>query len=457
MEFFNSIWAFIVAIGILVAFHEFGHYWTAKKLGVKVLRFSVGFGPVIWKKIAGKDQTEYAVSALPLGGYVKMLDEREGDVATDELDRAFNRQPVWKRFAIVAAGPIFNFLLAIVLYSLMYMLGVSGVKPVLGDIATDSVASRAGLNYGDEILSVNGKDVTSWQETAIALLNNGLNGGTVNVMVKNSSGAQSQHSLNIERGSLLGDNDMMDVLGFSRWFPVVPAVLGEILPDGAAKFSGLQSRDRIVMAAGSEINNWQDWVIAIEGHPNTEMEVIYQRNGKELSMLITPKAVTENSRLVGKIGAGPEISQEIRDQLQQQRVKVSYNPIASLGKGVVKTWSDSKLTLVVIWKLITGEASLKNISGPISIAQYAGITASIGLATFLGFLAIVSVSLGVLNLLPIPILDGGHLVLFAIEWVKGSPVPEAVEAIGQRVGIALLGSLMLFAVFNDVRRLFGSG
>ncbi len=454
MAFFNSIWAFILAIGILVAFHEFGHYWTAKKLGVKVLRFSVGFGPVIWKKIAGKDQTEYAISALPLGGYVKMLDEREGDVAQHEQDRAFNRQPVWKRIAIVAAGPLFNFFLAIVLYSLMYMLGVSGVKPVLGDIAADSVASRAGLSHGDEILSVNGKQVTSWQETAIALLNNGLNGETVNVMVKNDSGEPSEHSLQIERGALLGDKDLMDALGFSRWFPTLPAVLGTILPDGAAKIAGLQSGDRIVMAAGSDVKDWQDWVKEIESHPNKELEIIYQRNGQDLSMMLTPKAVTENDKSVGKIGVTPEITQDVRDQIQQHRVKVSYNPIASLGKGVAKTWSDSKLTLVVIWKLITGEASLKNISGPITIAQYAGITVGIGLATFLGFLAIVSVSLGVLNLLPIPILDGGHLVLYVIEWIKGSPVPEAVEAIGQRVGIVLLGSLMLFAVFNDIRRLF---
>ena len=449
-----SIFAFIVAIGVLVTVHEFGHFWVARRLGVKVLRFSVGFGKPLWIRKWGADQTEYVIAAIPFGGYVKMLDEREGEVEAQELDRAFNRKSVWRRIAIVVAGPAFNFLFAILAYYLIFLAGVSGVKPVIGEIINPSPAYTAGVQQGDLILSVNGIETKSWERARFAMLEESISADQIILQVQGQDLQIRDKLIDIRELELLQKEqiDLMRDLGFSAWRPDIPPIIAEVLPDGAAKQAGLLAEDKIVALDNITIVNARQWVKLIRENPETALDLTVLRDGTELELVLTPRSRTEAGETYGYIGVlnRIEIPESIRREMM---VTERYGPLQGMLEALDKTWRMTWLTLRVLGKLVTGEASVRNLSGPITIAHYAGVSARIGLEPFLGFLAIISISLGVLNLLPVPMLDGGHLFYYVIEIIKGSPVSETTEIIGQKIGMVLLFGLMSIAIYNDFLRL----
>ncbi len=451
MSVLTSVAAFVVAIGILVAVHEFGHFWVARKLGVKVLRFSIGFGNVIWRKQSATDETEYVISAIPLGGYVKMLDEREGEVAPAELHRAFNRQPVRNRFAIVAAGPIFNFLFAIVAYAVMFMVGVSGTQPVIGTVDPASLAAKAGIAPGWEIVAIDGHETATWEAVTLRMVDLALKRDTVQLQLRDAGGAIEERYLDLAEGNaLLDEGDLLRKLGITPRKPRVPAVFGELVANGPAARAGLAAGDRVVEIDGKAVAQWQDVVDAVQMRPGQPVNMVIERGGQPREVVVVADSVAQGDRTIGRIGARPHVDQA---ELAAMRVEVRYGPFEALVKGVERTWEMSALTLRMLWKMLMGEASVKNISGPLTIAEFAGVSALIGVSAFLGFLGLVSVSLGVLNLVPVPVLDGGHLLFYLIEWVKGKPLSERAEALGQKVGLAILGALMILAFYNDITRL----
>jgi regulator of sigma E protease len=446
-----TLLSFAGAIALLVVFHEFGHYWVARRCGVKVLRFSLGFGRIIYqKKFAGSD-TEWVISAIPLGGYVKMLDEREGEVAPEELNQAFNRKPVLQRMAIVAAGPIANFLLAIVLYWVLMMHGLPGLKPTLGEVPTGTPASAAQLHAGETIVSIDGVAIPSWQELHWELLNLALKQGEVKIEALSDHGTTLFHSLNL--GALEArdlDGAFMEKLGLHLYQPVILPVIGKLSEGGVAQLALLHEGDRILTADGLPVKSWSALVEVVRRHPGLTVQLDILRANQTLSIKLTPQAVVESGKTVGKIGAAPKVDKSVFDALM---VEVSYSPVDAFAHALNKTWDTSVISLKMLGKMVLGEVSMKNISGPITIADYAGQSAHMGWIAYLGFLALISISLGVLNLLPVPLLDGGHLLYYVAELVKGSPVSEQAWEIGQKIGIALLGTLMVFAVYNDINRL----
>ncbi len=453
MSILHNIFFFIVAIGVLVTFHEFGHFWVARKLGVKVLRFSVGFGKPLftWRRKNDIDRVEYVVAAIPLGGYVKMLDEREGNVPEEELPRAFNRQPVWKRSLIVFAGPAFNFILAIFLYWLVFVVGTTAQRPLVGVSLAESVAAQAGFSEKDEILQVGESRVASWNTFRIALIDQGLDGGQLDIKVRDVDGFEVMRSLQLGETRVLEDEtDIVTKLGFEMWQPELPAEIGGVVEGGAASEAGLVKGDTIRSINGKPVYEWSEIVELVRASPNQLLKFSVDRGGQLIDIDVIPGTKKHADEQVGYIGAYQNIPDEVRDELI---VELKYGVIESIPKAAIKTWDMSQLTLRVLWKMVTGEASLNNISGPITIAQYAGVTATIGFTTFIGFLAIISVSLGVLNLLPIPMLDGGHLFYYLIETIKGGPVSETFEIRGQQIGVMILALLMMIALFNDFQRL----
>ncbi|HUP92074.1 MAG TPA: RIP metalloprotease RseP [Solimonas sp.] len=446
LDFAWSLGGFIVAIGVLVAFHEFGHYWVARRCGVKVLRYSIGFGRPLWKRRA-RDGVEWMISAVPLGGYVKMLDEREGPVAPAERAQAFNNATVWRRMAIVAAGPVFNFMLAVALYWLVFVLGVQGLKPVLAAPPENSIAARAGLREGEQVLKIDDTRVPTWTVLRTELIDRALDGGALQLRVRGTDGQERDvqldlHNVRVDPEFLFAD------LGLDSYQPPIPPVIGEVLRGEAGEAAGLKAGDRVLAINGSPIPSWQALVKWVRAHPAEVASIEVQRAGERLTL----KAIIgRGPDAAGKLGAGVTPP---ADLWQHLRAENRLGPGDALPAAVAETWLVSKLTVKFLWRIVVGDVSVKNISGPIQIAQATGFSAQLGLAYFLSTLAIISVSLGVLNLLPVPMLDGGHLLYYAIEAVKGSPLSDRLQEAGARVGLTLLVALMGLAFYNDIVRLF---
>lgn len=455
MQIITYALAFIAAVGIIVTVHEFGHFWVAKKLGVKVLRFSIGFGKPLFSRIVGNDRTEYVLASIPLGGYVKMLDEREGEVTEHELHRAFNRQVVWKRFAIVSAGPIFNFIFAVFAYWITFVVGVDGMKPVVGEVEEKSIAQAAGIKTNDWFSYIGDVEVKTWQQTSIQLIDQALKYGVVEARMQSEDAIEKTIKLDLsDTKHLLSEGSLLGKIGLTTKRYNYPAKLDEVLEDGAAKLAGMHAGDQVLRVDDIGVRNWNDFAKYIHAHADVPVQLVVQRNGENLNIQVTPQAKEIEGRMIGLIGVKPYLDQADYDKYREKHsVLVKYNVLESLSKSLVKTWEVSVLTLKLLWKLVVGEASLKNISGPVTIAEYAGVSAAIGFSAFVGALAIISISIGILNLLPIPVLDGGHLFYYLIEMVKGSPVSEQFEAIGQRIGIVMLAGLMSLAFYNDIYRL----
>ena len=442
-----SILAFIVAISILVAVHEFGHFWVAKRLGFKVLRFSIGFGKPLWMRTAGPDRTEYAVAAIPLGGYVKLLDEREGPVAAAELERSFTRRPVWQRLLVLSAGPAFNFLFAVAAYWILFMWGVPQSHPVVGEVVLNSHAAQAGLRPRDEILRVGDERTADPKAVIFALLEDLLDDGQVALRVQGTDGVTRDLRLSIpdprERHELTEPGALMKGIGFDFRAPEVPPIIDRPRPGGPAEQAGVRAGERVLAVDGQAMATSTEFRDYISQRPGERVILTVRGADGERNVPVTIGAEHEGEATVGRIGV----------ELQRAELE-RLGPLAALSRAGSETWSMSQLTVSMLWNMVMGRVSVKNISGPINIAAFAGETARVGLRPFLTFLAIVSISLGVLNLLPIPILDGGQMLFQLIELVKGSPLSERAQALGQQVGIALLLLLMSLAFYNDITSRF---
>ncbi len=443
--------AFIAAIGILVTVHEFGHYWVAQRLGVKVLRFAIGFGKPLWKRRVGRDNLELVIGMFPLGGYVKMLDESEGEVLPQELGRAFNRQKIWKRMAIVSAGPIFNFLFAILAYWAVYMAGIDGIKPMVGKVAEGSLAQQAGFQVGDEIIRIDDKPVQSWDQRRLYLFQRALDHARVEFDVRDRQGESHKRILDLAALPIAQVNAglLERGIGLTGFMPEPLPVIGAVVPGPAAQ-AGLREGDRILEIDSQPTPTWEELVASISKNAGRLMHVKADRDGTLVYFDLTPVAVEQDGQKIGRINIRPKFT-EIPSAM---RVKVRFGPVQALLESVENTWSMSALTLEMLYRMAKREVSARNISGPITIAEYAGHSAKIGLEPFVMFLAVISISLGVLNLLPIPVLDGGHLLYYIIEAIKGSPVSERVMMWGQQIGVTLLAGLMILAFYNDLTRIF---
>jgi regulator of sigma E protease len=452
-----SILAFIVAIGVLVSVHEFGHFWVARKLGFKVLRFSVGFGTPLWRRRGGPpDFIEYWLSSIPLGGYVKMLDEREAPVAAIESHRAFNRRPVPHRVAVLLAGPAFNFVFAILAYWAMFATGVPGIKPVIGSVAENSVAARAGLVPNDRIEAVGNQPTETLEGATLAIFDELLADGRIDLSVREPNGNLKNVALDVRgrEAELTEPAALFSGLGI-RPGPVLPAVIAAITSGSAAEQAGFQVGDEVVRADGAAIRGWEQWREFIRARPGETVSIEVLRGGSTLTLPVTIPAVEDSGKTVGQIGA--QASETVpQATLESLRAEQRYGVLEALPRGVEKTWQMSALTVRMLAKMVVGDVSLKNVSGPLQIASYAGASAQAGFSSFLDFLAVVSISLGILNLLPIPLLDGGQIVYQLVEWVKGSPLSDRAMAVGQQIGVFFLIVLMSFVFYNDITRMFGS-
>jgi regulator of sigma E protease len=449
MQILISILAYVATIGVLVTVHEFGHFITARKLGIKVLRFSIGFGKPLYTWRRKGDDTEYVLAAIPLGGYVKMLDEREGTVAEADLPRAFNRKSIPRRFAVVLAGPLFNFALAVVAYWVIFMAGVSGLKAVPAYVTPGSPAAQAGLQAGERIVAVAGEATPTWGDVQLELFRDLLHGGSIGLTVEDPVGHSRDLSLEIaDPHALTEPNQLLPGLGL--WITPQEPVLSVVAPDGSAAASGLKVGDRVDSMDGKPITGWPEMKNILQVSSGKTLALVIERDGQRRDLSLKVGSRVQNGVTTGYVGVGgPPPPAGFFDSLT---VEQRYNPLAALGKGAARTADMSWLTLVAGWNMLIGNVSWHNLSGPIDIAQNAGYAAEDGLTTFLEFLAFVSISLGVLNLLPVPVLDGGHLLYFAAEAVKGSPLSERTEALGQRFGLVLLVTLMVFVIYNDVLR-----
>ncbi|MCQ4307386.1 RIP metalloprotease RseP [Pseudomonas stutzeri] len=440
----------LVALGVLVTFHEYGHFWVARRCGVKVLRFSVGFGrPLVrWHDRQG---TEFVIAAIPLGGYVKMLDEREGDVPPALLNQTFNRKSVKQRFAIVSAGPLANFLLALVFFWALAMLGTEQIRPVIGAVEAGSLAERAGVMAGHEIVEVNGKSTSGWSEVNLQLIRRLGESGSLELLVRDSDSSQSQR-LQLELKDWLKgaeEPDPIGSLGIRPWRPEIAPVVAQLDPQGPAQAAGVRLGDRLLSLDGEALNEWQDVIDRVKPLYGQAVQLEIERDGQRLELPLTLAERGEDGSRRGYLGAGVAAGEWPAEMLRN----VSYGPLEAVVEGLRRTWTMSVLTLDSLKKMLFGELSVKNLSGPITIAKVAGASAQSGVGDFLNFLAYLSISLGVLNLLPIPVLDGGHLLFYLVEWVRGRPLSDRVQGWGVQIGISLVVGVMLLALVNDLGRL----
>jgi len=442
----QSLLYLIVTLAILVVVHEFGHFWVARRCGVKVLKFSVGFGRPLWSRI-GKDGTEYIVAAIPLGGYVKMLDEREGDVAEEDLDKAFNRKPLGSRVAIVAAGPIANLLFAVVAYWFIFVLGVPGIRSIIDDVPPNTPAAIAQINAGDEIAAINGSHTPTWSSVYRKLAKLAENGGVANLTV-NIGGSMVERQIDIPKRDFSTpiSHSLLEQLGLSPIRVELQPIIDSVIEGEAADRAGLRSGDEIIAVDGVLISGWSQFVDIVQHNADKPLEVTVKRESETTGLSITPT----NS---GKIGVTVDSSRTAIPLALQAVERYGWGD--AIARACYETWSFSSSTLKSLAGMLTGAVSSKNIGGPITIAQFAGASADRGLISFISFLAMISISLGILNLLPIPILDGGHLALYFVEWLRGAPLSEQVQFQSQKIGVILLLMLMFLAFFNDLTRLFG--
>ncbi|UBO73111.1 sigma E protease regulator RseP [Aeromonas rivuli] len=444
-----NIGAFIVALGLLVAVHEFGHFWVARRCGVKVERFSIGFGKAIWRRM-GKDGTEYVLALIPLGGYVKMLDGRVDELKPGEEAQAFNHKSVWARMAIVAAGPMANFVFALFAFWLMFMIGVPSVKPIVGEVRTDSIAAEAGLLPGMQIVEVGGEPTGDWESIVYALISH-LGDDSVQLkLTEPKSSYASDKTLELKSWAFDPDKESPIVsLGIIPLGAKVLPVVADVVQGSASDTAGMRKGDKILALDGEPLTDWVAFVGKVQSSPEQPLQLTIERDGREQSITLTPHAKEVKGKAVGFVGLSPQVV-PLPDEY---RILLQYGPLDALWQGMHKTWSLITLTFDMIGKLIGGIVSLDNLSGPISIAKGAGNSADYGLVYFLGFLALISVNLGIINLFPLPVLDGGHLVYFLIEAVTGKPVSEKIQEVGFRIGAAILMLLMGIALFNDFARL----
>ncbi|HUQ25964.1 MAG TPA: RIP metalloprotease RseP [Burkholderiales bacterium] len=451
MSFIHTLVAFIVALGVLIVVHEYGHYVVARLCGVKVLRFSVGFGRSLLVRRVGKDQTEWVIAAVPFGGYVKMLDEREGPVAPHEVDRAFNRKSVWRRILIVVAGPVFNFVFAILVYAGLFMYGLPEARPVLGAPPVGTLAAAAGVGSGDTVRSIEGEPVATWQDLRWQILQAALQRQAVRLETLNERGHISTVTIDLrDFPSNEIEGDVLERIGLRLYRPTLEPVFGQLVAGGPADRAGLAPGDRILSADDKEIDTWEALVAAVRARPGIPLKLKVQRDGATRTTEVTPESVTAGQSRIGRIGAAPRVPPSHADKIL---IRVQHGPLASLWRGAVKTVDISVFSLKMLGRMLIGQVSWKHLSGPVTIADFAGQSAQMGWISYISFLALISISLGVLNLLPIPLLDGGHLMYYAIEIVKGGPVSERAMELGQRVGLALLLVMMAFAFYNDLNRL----
>jgi regulator of sigma E protease len=449
----NLIWYvlwFVVAVGLLVTVHEFGHFWVARRLGFKVLRFSVGFGRPLLTRVAGADRVEYVIAAVPLGGYVKLLDEREGPVAPADLPRSFTRRPPWQRILVLLAGPAFNIGFAVlVLWGMFWVSGVTEIAPRVGEVMPGSIAAQAGLHSGDDIRAINGTAVSSQRDVLFGLLDAMSARGEADLNVRGAEGAAREAILRVpdvaQRRHLTEPAELMRGLGFEFWTPP-PGIIGQVTPGGAAERAGLRAGDRITAIDAAPVKSFEDIVHRVQARAGERVSVTYSRAGAEHTTQLTIVPAQVSGKRIGRIGIG-----SLPASMMQH---TDLNAVSALARAADEAWTMTVLQARMFWRMVLGRVSLKNLSGPLSIAEYAGDSAEAGVAPFLSFLVLISLSLGFLNLLPIPILDGGQILFQLVEWLKGSPLSERAQAFGQQVGIALLIVLMGVALYNDIARQF---
>jgi regulator of sigma E protease len=456
MSIIQHLLAFVVAVCLLITVHEFGHFWVARRLGFKVLRFSVGFWKTLWRRV-GKDGTEYIIAAVPLGGYVKMLDEREAPVAEADLPRAFNRRPHWQRICVLLAGPAFNIILAVLLLTgILLMSGIVQVRPVLGEIEPATVAGRAGLHAGDEITAINGHRVSSQRDALLDLLDAVSDTAPIAVTVRDRDGGERSTALAVpdpeERRRLTEPSALLTGLGVRFYEPPVPPTLGTVEPGGPAARAGLMTGDEVLAIDGEPVRDFLGVVARIQSHPGQSISIRYRRGGVEHTVPVSVRAEQDAGKTIGRIHVRPP---QLPPYPESMLRHIHLSVPAAFVRANVEAWDMTALQGRLFWRMLIGQVSMKNLSGPLSIAEYAGDSAALGAASFLYFLVVVSLALGFMNLLPIPILDGGQIVFQTIEWLKGSPLSERFQTIGQQLGIALLVLLMGVALFNDISRQFG--
>lgn len=456
LEVLSSVWWLIVVLGVLVTFHEFGHYWVARRCGVKVLRFSVGFGRALWSR-KGRDGTEYQIAALPLGGYVKLLDTREREVSPAEQPMAMDNKPPWQKILILLAGPVFNLVFAVFAFWLMFMVGIPQAKPIVGEVT--GLAADAGIPANSEIIAVDGEQTAGWQHAHLALMTHALDREPARLTVVSENGAESEHLLELDRlPDSFKEENTLEEIGIEPWRPRIPALVGSVGEDSPAERAGIQEGDLILEIGGETVPDWAmiGPLVQQHGYAGEPLAVTVERNGAPLELSIRPTSdgSGNSGRLILGVSNAPPDEATIA-AWEASRTVVQYGPLEGIPQAFHETWRLTTSTLGLLGRMITGKASVRNLSGPITIAQFANDSARLGLSNFLFFMGLISLSLGILNLLPIPVLDGGHIVFYLIEWAKGSPVSEQVQVAGQYFGLMALAALMGLAFVNDILRLFG--